>query len=113
MNPIVPVDEALEPTSEVIGILDEFLTKLEAGARLNPEDLTARCPALADPLKACLASLEFLHGASLGLDSDIPDWQRGDALQSLWIQLGPHQNRRFVGVVGIQQHAAEQSFMRL
>jgi hypothetical protein len=62
MNPIVPLDEALEPTTEVISILEEFLTKLEAGARLNPEDLTARCPALAEPLKACLASLEFLHG---------------------------------------------------
>ena len=44
MNAIVPVEEALEPTSEVISILEEFLTKLEAGARLNPEDLTARCP---------------------------------------------------------------------
>ncbi len=67
MNAIVPLEEALEPTSEVISILEEFLTKLEAGDRLNPEDLTARCPALAEPLKACLASLEFLHGASLSL----------------------------------------------
>ena len=61
MNAIVPLEEELEPTSEVISILEEFLTKLEAGARLNPEDMTARCPALAEPLKACLASLEFLH----------------------------------------------------
>jgi eukaryotic-like serine/threonine-protein kinase len=67
MKAIVPLEEALEPTSEVISILEEFLTKLEAGARLNPEDLTARCPALADPLKGCLASLEFLHEASLSL----------------------------------------------
>jgi serine/threonine protein kinase/Flp pilus assembly protein TadD len=67
MNAIVPVEEALEPTSEVISILEEFLTKLEAGDRLSPEELTARCPALAQPLKACLASLEFLHGASLSL----------------------------------------------
>ena len=65
--PSCPLEEALEPTSEVISILEEFLTKLEAGARLNPEDLTARCPALAEPLKACLASLEFLHDASLSL----------------------------------------------
>ena len=45
MNAIVPLGEALEPTSEVISILEEFMTELEAGARLNPEDLTARCPA--------------------------------------------------------------------
>ena len=67
MNAIVPPEEMLEPTSEVISILEEFLTKLEAGARLSPEDLTARCPALAEPLKACLASLEFMHDASLSL----------------------------------------------
>ena len=35
--PSCPLEEALEPTSEVISILEEFLTKLEAGARLNPE----------------------------------------------------------------------------
>ncbi len=69
---VPPLEEALEPTSEVISILEEFLTKLEAGARLNPEDLTARCPALAEPLKACLASLEFLHGASLNLRDPAP-----------------------------------------
>ena len=67
MKAIVPQEEALEPTSEVISILEEFMTKLEAGAPLNSDDLTARCPALAEPLKACLASLEFMHGASLGL----------------------------------------------
>jgi serine/threonine protein kinase/Tfp pilus assembly protein PilF len=72
MNPIVPMEEALEPTSEVISILEEFLTKLEAGDRLNPEDLTARCPALAEPLKACLGSLEFLHDASKSLRDRAP-----------------------------------------
>jgi serine/threonine protein kinase/Tfp pilus assembly protein PilF len=72
MSAIVPLEEALEPTSEVISILEEFQTKLEAGARLNPDDLTARCPALAEPLKGCLASLEFLHDASLRLRDPAP-----------------------------------------
>ncbi len=72
MNTIVTLDESLEPTSEVISILEEYLAKLEAGARLNPEDLLARCPALAEPLKACLASLEFLHDASLSLRDPTP-----------------------------------------
>jgi hypothetical protein len=62
-----PVQEALEPTSEVVRILEEYLEELEAGARLNPEDLAARCPELAGPLKACLASLEFLQDAALSL----------------------------------------------
>jgi len=74
MNPIVPLEEALEPTSEVISILEEFLTKLEAGSPLNPEEIAERCPGLAEPLKACLASLEFLHEASLSLrDSARPE----------------------------------------
>jgi eukaryotic-like serine/threonine-protein kinase len=72
MNAVVPREETLEPTSEVISILEEFMTKLEAGAPLNPDDLTARCPALAEPLKACLASLEFMHGASVGLREQAP-----------------------------------------
>ena len=36
--PRCPSEEALEPTSEVISILEEFLAELEAGGRLNPED---------------------------------------------------------------------------
>ncbi|MGO9922994.1 MAG: protein kinase domain-containing protein [Isosphaeraceae bacterium] len=64
-------EEALEPTSEVISILEEFLTKLEAGARLSPADLAGRCPELAEPLKACLASLEFLHDAGVSLRDSV------------------------------------------
>jgi serine/threonine protein kinase/Flp pilus assembly protein TadD len=65
MTPPGPVHAALEPTSEVIRILEEYLEELEGGARLNPEELAARCPELAAPLKACLASLEFLQEAAL------------------------------------------------
>jgi hypothetical protein len=63
----VPVKEALEPTSEVIRILEEYLEELEAGARLNPEEVAARCPELAEPLRACLASLAFLQDAAQSL----------------------------------------------
>ena len=67
MTAVVPVPVVLEPTPEVIGILEEFLAELEAGARPNPEELVARCPEMAEPLKACLASLELLQDAALSL----------------------------------------------
>ena len=102
MNAIVPLEEALEPTSEVISILEEFLTKLEAGARLNPEDLTARCPALAEPLKACLASLEFLHDASLSLrDPGTPELPAATECQTDLGRLGDFQLVREIGRGGM------------
>ncbi len=102
MNAIVPLEEALEPTSEVINILEEFLTKLEAGDRLNPEDLTARCPALAEPLKACLASLEFLHGASLSLrDPATPELPSATECQTDLGRLGDFQLVREIGRGGM------------
>jgi serine/threonine protein kinase/Flp pilus assembly protein TadD len=102
MNDIVPLEEALEPTSEVISILDEFLTKLEAGARLNPEDLTARCPALAEPLKACLASLEFLHDASFRLrDPSTPELPSATECQTDLGLLGDFQLVREIGRGGM------------
>ena len=95
MNAIVPLEEGIEPTSEVISILEEFLTKLEAGARLNPEDLTARCPDLAEPLKACLASLEFLHGASLSMrDPATPEPPPANLCQTDLGRLGDFQLAR-------------------
>ena len=102
MNAIVPLEETLEPTSEVISILEEFLTNLEAGARLNPEDLTARCPALAEPLKACLASLEFLHGASLSLrDPATPEPPSATLCQTDLGRLGDFQLVREIGRGGM------------
>ena len=67
MTAVVPVPVVLEPTPEVIRILEEFLAELEVGARPNPEELVARCPEMAEPLKACLASLELLRDAALSL----------------------------------------------
>jgi serine/threonine protein kinase/Flp pilus assembly protein TadD len=102
MNGTVPLERALEPTSEVIGILEEFLTKLEAGARLNHEDLTARCPALAEPLKACLASLEFLHDASLSLrDPVAPELLAASECQTDLGRLGDFQLVREIGRGGM------------
>jgi serine/threonine protein kinase/Flp pilus assembly protein TadD len=67
MTAVVPFSVVLEPTPEVISILEEFLAELEVGARPNPEELAARCPEMAEPLKACLASLAFLHDAAPSL----------------------------------------------
>ncbi len=98
----VPLEEALEPTSEVFSILEEFLTKLEAGARLSPEDLTARCPALAEPLKACLASLEFLHDASFSLrDPATPELPSATLFQTDLGRLGDFYLVREIGRGGM------------
>jgi serine/threonine protein kinase/Flp pilus assembly protein TadD len=67
MNLPAPDQAALEPTSEVVRILEEYLEELQAGARLDPDELAARCPEMAGPLKSCLASLELLQEAALGL----------------------------------------------
>src|SRR5262245_1009164 len=76
---------ALEPTDEVLGVLEDYLLGQEGGAPPDPEGLLARPPHLADPLRACLASLEFLHDAAQGLRGpktphpppDAPADQRG------------------------------------
>jgi serine/threonine protein kinase/Flp pilus assembly protein TadD len=102
VNAIVPQQEELEPTSEVISILEEFLTNLEAGARLKPEDLTARCPALAEPLLACLASLDFLHDASLSLrDPTAPELSAATECQTDLGRLGDFQLVRELGRGGM------------
>jgi tetratricopeptide (TPR) repeat protein len=102
MDAVVPREATLEPTSEVISILEEFLSKLEAGARLNPEDLTARCPALEEPLKACLASPEFLHGASFSLrDSAPPEPPSVTLSQTDFGRLGDFQLVREIGRGGM------------
>jgi serine/threonine protein kinase len=43
--------------------LTEYLEELEAGGSLDPEELAAQCPELAEPLKGCFESLKFLQEA--------------------------------------------------
>lgn len=58
---------SLEPTPQVLRILDDYMGELENGRQPNIEELVARYPDLGDPgdlgeqLRGCLASLEFLH----------------------------------------------------
>src|SRR5881275_2851036 len=61
-----PVDGSLPPSSKVVRILTEYLEELEAGGSLDPEELAARCPELAEPLKGCFESLKFLQEAVSG-----------------------------------------------
>jgi serine/threonine protein kinase len=62
-----PSGQALEPTTEVLRILEGYLRQLEQGGQPDPDALLAQHPHLAEPLRACLASLEFLHDAALSL----------------------------------------------
>ena len=102
MNSFVPVEAALEPTTAVISILEEFLAELEAGARLNPEELAARCPELAEPLKACMASLEFLQDAAISLrGSGQPEQPIATEILSELGRLGDFHLKREVGRGGM------------
>ncbi len=61
MNTVLPASVVLEPTPLVISILEEYLAELEAGAQPYLEELVARCPEMAEPLKACPASLKLIN----------------------------------------------------
>ena len=52
-----------EPTTEVLRILESYVEELERGGRPNADDLLAQHPDLAEHLRGCLASLEFLYQA--------------------------------------------------
>jgi serine/threonine protein kinase len=58
-GPLLPGD-SLEPSPQLLQILESYLEKLEKGGRPNPEELLARHPDLVEELRGCLTSLEFL-----------------------------------------------------
>jgi outer membrane protein assembly factor BamB len=71
-RPAAAVDLHTEPTcdyaadaaaAELVRILDQYLADLKSGQAPSREELIARHPALASQLEACLAGLEFIHGA--------------------------------------------------
>ncbi len=62
----------LEPTSEVLSALERYLQMLEAGAAPAAEEFVAQHPGLEGPLRSCLASLDFLHGAAGGFRAPAP-----------------------------------------
>jgi predicted Ser/Thr protein kinase len=57
------LDQANDQASELVRILDQHLIDLKAGRAPTRTELIARHPALASQLEACLAGLEFIHGA--------------------------------------------------
>jgi serine/threonine protein kinase/Flp pilus assembly protein TadD len=105
---------SLEPTSEVIRILEVYLEELEAGARPDPEKLAARCPELAEPLKACLASLDFLQDAALGLRGPGQTGQAAAEVVPELRRLGDFHLLREVGRggMGVVYEAEQQSLGR-
>ena len=56
-------DQADDKAAELVRILDQHLAELKAGHAPSRTELIARHPELASHLEACLAGLEFIHGA--------------------------------------------------
>ena len=52
-----------DKAAELVRILDQHLAELKAGRAPSRTELIARHPQLASQLEACLAGLEFIHGA--------------------------------------------------
>ena len=59
-----------EQDSELARALESYLTNLEAGRRPDPQKLIDQHPAVADRLRACLASLQFVNQAALEVSGD-------------------------------------------
>ena len=59
---------------------------------------------------------EGLHaerGDAFGLDRDTPERQAGEAGELRAVERGPGDDRRFIGIVRVEQHAAEQLLVRV
>jgi hypothetical protein len=69
MKPETPAAGSPEPTTEVLRILEKYAQELERGNRPKADDLLAQHPELADHLRGCLASLEFLYHAESNPES--------------------------------------------
>jgi hypothetical protein len=67
MQPPVPeptCDYAAEAAAaELVQVLDAYMAELQAGKAPSKAELLAKHPQLASQLEACLAGLEFIHGA--------------------------------------------------
>jgi serine/threonine protein kinase/Flp pilus assembly protein TadD len=86
----------------VMRVLEGYLAELERGVPPDPEQLLARHPDLAGPLKEYLASLEFLHRAAVNLRSGdgFPGAAPAEALSELG-RLGDFHIVREVGRGGM------------
>ena len=50
-------------------MLDRYLVSLEENAPLNVEQLVAEHPRIADDIRAFVASVDMLHGATQGMNA--------------------------------------------
>ncbi len=93
--------EALSPEVQqrLAEVLESYLDDLEHGLAPAAEDLVGRYPDLAEPLRAHLGSLDFLHGAAVELRSSGP--ARSLAPDFSWKQLGDYSIVREIGRGGM------------
>jgi hypothetical protein len=92
-------DQADDKAAELVRILDQHLAELRAGHAPSRTDLMARHPELASQLEACLAGLEFIHGAETApgrtqrlarMDAKIGAWQSDSPTRQARGGLGAH-----------------------
>jgi tetratricopeptide (TPR) repeat protein len=95
--------------AELAEVLDECLEALEAGRPLDGEALAAAHPAIAERLRACLASLQVVERATGELASTAPEEWRPNEVECLGdFQLLREVGRGGMGVV----YEAEQRSLR-
>jgi WD40 repeat protein/serine/threonine protein kinase len=74
------VSQTSAEDAELARVLDECLEALEAGRSLDAEALAAAHPAIAERLRACLASLQVVERATGELAGAAPEgWRRDEA----------------------------------
>jgi serine/threonine protein kinase len=82
-------------------LMDDYLAGLEEGRPLSYEQLVARHPDLAEPLRAYVESLDFLQDVARGLRCLPESSGSGSAIDTDWKVLGDFQILREVGRGGM------------
>ena len=77
MSPSSPPDRSVpsvppERDARVLSALEAYQAELERGAPARPEEMLARHPDLAEPLKAYLPALELLYRTARGMQDGLP-----------------------------------------
>jgi serine/threonine protein kinase/Flp pilus assembly protein TadD len=91
----------VEPSPQVVRILEQYLEELESGGRPDADELVAQHPDLAEALRTCLTSLNFLHETALNVGALDTAAQLPEAEGPSLRQLGDYRIIREIGRGGM------------